>query len=232
MPRGPNYRLLVALVTATVAAWSPGGLIAPLESTRVGAQPAAARSAAREHFEAGQRMVAAGDYDAAYREFESGYESSQLAGFMFNMAECALHGGDSERASRDYQRYLELAPTGSHATIARERLSELDIAADHEAMGVAAEVASPDGFAEETEVTLEPTLDLGTPTALPEVPGAALQSRATDSGSSDVWEDWPFWVIVGAVVVVAAGGAAAGVALGAENESIRCAADCETVDFR
>jgi len=54
-----------------------------------------ADASAREHFQRGQKLSAAGDYAAAYREFAAGYALTERPLFLFNMAEAARAGGDS-----------------------------------------------------------------------------------------------------------------------------------------
>ncbi len=165
------------------------------------AQQADTAAQARTHFQAGQSLVAERHFDEAYREFEAGYALSNRALFLFNMAECARESGRTSQARTDYARYLEADPNGSQAEVARERLAILGpepVAPSVTPEPVAATVATPEEAA-------------GSTLSAPE---AAFRVSEADTGETqrEIWEDWPFWTVIGGVLVAGAiAGTVAGV---------------------
>jgi hypothetical protein len=180
------------------------------------AQTSDAAARARAHFEAGQTLVGERRFDDAYREFEAGYALSQRALFLFNMAECARESGRTSQARIDYARYLAADPDGSQVEVARERLAILgpEPVREPEPAQVA-QVATPEEAAAMTTPAPEGALD--TP----------LSDSAPPPGR-EIWEDWPFWTIVGSVLLA---GAIAGTVVGVTtNSGPSCGMAC--VDLR
>ncbi|MEM9194005.1 MAG: hypothetical protein AAGF12_32820 [Myxococcota bacterium] len=151
---------------------------------------------ARAHFEAGQAHAAVGRCEAANREFAQGYELSGRPAFLFNMAECARHDGQTQAAQELYRRYLTEDPDGPLASLARERLD-----------GPQASIAPPQPTAviaeSEEPRHAEPILSPN-PREVSTQPGS-LVHEPFDAPSSDdsvlVVERWWFWAIVGLVAV-------------------------------
>jgi tetratricopeptide (TPR) repeat protein len=213
-------RLLFA-IAACSGALAPVG-VGPLAIGRAEAQTRASRATqarARAHFEAGERLVAERRFDEAYREFESGYALSERALFLFNMAECARESGQTSQARIDYARYLAADPQGSHAEVAHERLA----------------ILGPEPERTTTATVTEPIVSPPPGHALPPlgVPDVAFEAdEAPQERSLEVWEDWPFWTIVGVVVVGAAVGTTVAVLTTSGDGSAACNAGCVSVDWR
>jgi hypothetical protein len=170
---------------------------------------AQARDPAREHYEAGQAHVFAGRYNEAYAAFSAGFEVSGRAGFLFNMAECALHAGDPDRARLDYARYLAQAPSGAISETARVRLSELGPAP---AVERAPAVPTPAAVAANV-LRLE-------------------ADRAPVPPAREIWEEEAFWIVAGTVLALAIGGAITGGVLASGTSGPACSAGCAALDFR
>lgn len=169
------------------------------------AQQADAATQARTHFQTGQSLVSERRFDEAYREFEAGYALSNRALFLFNMAECARESGRTSQARIDYARYLEADPNGSQAEVARERLAILGPEPVVESGS-----ANPDPEPVTTTVATPEEAAASTLSA----PEAALRVSESDTGENqpELWEDWPFWTVIGGVLVAGAiAGTVAGV---------------------
>jgi tetratricopeptide (TPR) repeat protein len=71
----------------------------------------AALTRARQHYEAGQRLYAARNYDDALRAFRVGYQIAARPAFLVNIGQClrALHQPREARAT--FERFLNDAPT-------------------------------------------------------------------------------------------------------------------------
>jgi hypothetical protein len=179
--------------------------------------PAVDAARAREHFAAGQAHVEAREWDSAYREFELGYALSGRPPFLFNMAECAREAGRTSRARADYARYLAVSPEGPSADTARERLAILGPEPAPEAVAERLAPASSD-VASASATDLPP-------------PALAIDTTHPAPRDRDVWEDWPFWTVIGVVVVAAGVGATVGIALTTDSAP-SCGAGCDVLDWR
>jgi tetratricopeptide (TPR) repeat protein len=174
------------------------------------AQDADVQARARAHYDSAQALVSAERYLDAYAEFSAGFDLSQRPAFLFNMAECALHAGERDRARTDYGRYLERAPDGNLAETARRRLEELGPAAP------AARVPTP----AQTALASEPGPDRDLLTAPPlETP-------------RELWQEEAFWIVGGTLLALAVGGAITGGVLASEANGPACGAGCVLVDLR
>lgn len=106
-------RALPALLVAFVlAAW-------PVEAQQLTSDVAAAK----QHSKAGTRLFQASRYREALAEFLAGYEAHPAPGFLFNVAECYRNLGDAERATENFERYLNEAPDGVMVNAAKEQLA-------------------------------------------------------------------------------------------------------------
>jgi tetratricopeptide (TPR) repeat protein len=185
----------------------------------------AAEDAGRVHFAEGRRLASDSRFAEALEAFARGHAASGRPLFLFNMAECAREIGEAERAVALYERYLAADPEGPMAARATARLAALGERAPRAEARAASEAA----------VSAVPAVELPPD---PEIAPGAISSSSSRSISSaaassidrrpEVWEDWPFWMIVGAVVVA---GAAVGIAVGVGVDGgPRCEAGC--VDLR
>jgi hypothetical protein len=83
------------------------GALLVLVSPARGADP---RAQGRRHFDAAEQHFQKGDYPAALREYEAGYELTRLPGFLINIAQCHRLTGDLRRARAFYRKYLVVVP--------------------------------------------------------------------------------------------------------------------------
>jgi len=241
----PVYLLL--LVLALIAA--PRASSAGPSDTK---PTAAADARGKAHFQAGQRLSNSGDYAGAYREFEAGYTLTGRTLFLFNMAEAARANGDTSKARENYVEFLRVDPKNALAATAQARIDELDRKA-----GVSpgpnggpngtspgpgptgtsatppAVTTSPGGTPHET-VPLLPPPTTGSPPPNDKpgetLPAAALTTTTTthSAESAPVWKKWPFWAVVGGVIV---GGSVAVYAVTRDNGTA-CGAGCTQINFR
>ena len=84
--------------------------------------PVPLEQAARTSFEAGRSAYDEGNYTAALQAFQSGYELSPRAPFLFNIASCydRLHRG--EEALAHYEQYLEEVPDADNRDYVNSRI--------------------------------------------------------------------------------------------------------------
>ncbi len=176
------------LVVAGLAA--PGRAVA---APAPAAAPKSTEAAGRAHFQRGQKATNAGDYATAYREFEAGYAATGRPLFLFNMAEAARAQGDADKARDAYRAFLRADPDSALAATARTRLAELDPAPPP----AAPPPQAPPVLLPPSSVAPAPMTSAGQP--LPSAPAA--------HDDAPLYKKWPFWAVVGAVVV--AGGVTA-----------------------
>jgi tetratricopeptide (TPR) repeat protein len=62
------------------------------------------------HYERGRARALEGDYEAAVREFQQGFEAQPEPLFLYNIAQCARVSGRGDMALDYYGRYLAAAP--------------------------------------------------------------------------------------------------------------------------
>lgn len=191
---------------ATVALWAALDGAAQGEPDKKAT--AAAEASGRAHFQRGQKLSAAGDYEAAYREFAAGYALTERPLFLFNMAEAARAAGDPARARDNYQAFLKADPSNALAATARDRLAEIDRA---------------------TQPAPPPPAPV-----LPLVPPSAVEPRPepapiaiTRSEPRPIYKKWPFWAVIAGGVV--AGGV---IVYAATHESSACGGGCSELSFR
>ncbi len=167
---------------------------------------------ARTHFATGQSLVAEHRWIEAYTEFEAGYALSHRPLFLFNMAECARESGRTSQARIDYARYLEADPSGAQSETARERLALLGPEPAVE-VHTTENVPSPEEAAEQS------------------VNDAIARSIEPHDGP-ELWEDWPFWTIVGGAVVLAAVGTTVGIVVSESNGgALVCGDGCSRIEW-
>ena len=171
---------VLALTLSAPAAAEPRAdpdAVAPAEDAR-----------ARASYARGRSLAARGRYQEALAEFSTGYTSSARPQFLFNMAECSRALGDVSHARQNYQRYLDEAPRGPLATIARRRIEALP-----GAMPPAPMPAPADAVPDSTEPSGRGAIEL------------VVMPRREDASPSAWRSPWPW---VGAGVAVLAGSVA------------------------
>ncbi|MEM6957658.1 MAG: tetratricopeptide repeat protein [Myxococcota bacterium] len=117
----------VLSIVCLAASWS---LVTPVHAqdsgdAEAGADERRRQDEARARFEAGRALVDLELYTEAHGEFQRGFEISQRAAFLFNMAECSRRAGDIDEARREYAEYLRRDPSGPLAEQARLKLEAL-----------------------------------------------------------------------------------------------------------
>ena len=95
------------------------------------ARPARADSAqARIHFDKGRAYFQVDEYRKAIEEFKAAHVEKPDPAFLYNIAECYRHLGETPDALTYYRRFLTVAPTNDRARPAVEkRIAELQKAA-------------------------------------------------------------------------------------------------------
>jgi len=176
----------------------------PHAATAEPAPAAAADASGRAHFQRGQRLSAAGDHAAAYREYAAGYALTERPLFLFNMGESARASGDNAKAREAYLAFLRVDPDNALANTARQRIYDLDR-------------ASP--------VVAPPPPPAPPPSVVVTTPPPAPIARAPEG--QPIYKKWPFWAVV-------VGGAVAGGAIvfAVTRPGDACGARCTELDFR
>ncbi|HEX3697284.1 MAG TPA: hypothetical protein VH374_18060 [Polyangia bacterium] len=77
------------------------------------------------HAQQGRRHADAGRFHDAIAEYRKAYELKADPEFLFAIAGCYRHLGNSERALFFYQRYLTAAPTGANHVEAEQAVAAL-----------------------------------------------------------------------------------------------------------
>lgn len=212
----PRFALALALAMSTGAslAMSQPASRGPAAPSTLGGD-ASADQQARAHFQRGQELANQGKYPQAYLEFEAGYRQSHRPLFLFNLGEAARAFGDAGRARAAYQRYLEEDPQGPMVASARARLTDLG-------PGPATDLGLSRKKDPAAALTPAP---IKSPLVLP--PERFATSAPAPSTSRPMWKKWPFWAVVGGVVV---GGGVAAYAL--TRDTSACSDGCTLVDLR
>jgi tetratricopeptide (TPR) repeat protein len=83
------------------------------------------KSRAKAHFEAGEKLQRAGEYDQAIAEYSKGYAQVPLPAFLFNIAQAYRLKGDRYEAVLWYQKYLTAEPNGRASPEARDHIATL-----------------------------------------------------------------------------------------------------------
>src|SRR5688572_29165419 len=92
------------------------------------AQSPDARARARAHFEVGEKLQRAGDYDGAIAEYRAAYDLAPLPGLLFNLGQAFRLRGDKREALSHYKRFLATAPAGRAAVEAEGHVRALEAA--------------------------------------------------------------------------------------------------------
>jgi hypothetical protein len=85
-----------------------------------------AQSVAREHNRRGETQYAAGHYAEALVEYQAGFDTVPLPGFLINMAQCYRRLGDLPRARVTYEKFVLVAPDSPLIGEVRGQIAEID----------------------------------------------------------------------------------------------------------
>jgi tetratricopeptide (TPR) repeat protein len=99
------------------------------------AQPADGKQAAAERFAEGQRHFEAGEYLAAATDFEEAYKLDPDPVYLYNTAQAYRHGSACARAADYYRRFLEVVPNPPNLEKVQHYLHDLDACAKVESSG-------------------------------------------------------------------------------------------------
>jgi tetratricopeptide (TPR) repeat protein len=167
-----------------------------------------AEKEARAHFQAGEARFKAGAFDEALAEYQKGYESKPLPGFLVNIAQCQRRLGDLKAARATYQKFVLVAPDSPLIPQVRSMITEIDGLLEKEKeTGKAPADPNTDAEAKEKSevVTTTPAAAApadGAPVLVDTAPAAAPAPKSS--------RRWLLWGAIGAVVV---GGAATAIVL-------------------
>lgn len=165
---------------------------------------------ARHLFDRAEGHFKAGLYAEALAEYQAGYASSPLPGFLINIAQCQRRLGDLDQARTTYRKFIVVAPDSRFVPEVKSLIVELDKLLDERAANqpVAtappAEVPTPAPVSAPPEVA-PPTFD-ASKTAAPEKT-ADTSLVATPTPAAPVEESgtrWWLWGTLGAAVVAGA----------------------------
>src|SRR4051812_19629386 len=80
----------------------------------------------RELVARGRRAYALGRVEQAISDYSEAYALQPLPALLFNLGQCQRERGDLPRARIFWARYLELAPEGKNAPVAKELLARTE----------------------------------------------------------------------------------------------------------
>ena len=84
------------------------------------------RARARRFYGLAEAHYAKGEFKAALKDYETGYEASALPGFLINMAQCHRRLGNLRAAKVLYQRFIVVAPDSPLREEVEAFIAELD----------------------------------------------------------------------------------------------------------
>jgi tetratricopeptide (TPR) repeat protein len=166
--------------------------------------PAEAERQARRSFEAAEAHFRAGLFAEALAEYQAGYDTEPLPGFLINIGQCHRRLGDLRRARAYYRKFILVAPDSPLVPQVNVLIAELDkladdLAEESEKKTVADAAATkppvlalhgaPDATADRTSGPLLITQPVG------------ATARTPDHKATTRW--W-LWGVIGTAVAVAA----------------------------
>jgi tetratricopeptide (TPR) repeat protein len=101
-------------------------LAAALVVVLVGSSVHADERRAREHFDEGESLYAAGDFDAALAEYLAAFAEEPLPAFLFNVGQCHRNLDHYDAAIFSFKRYLALAPDAPNREAVLRLIVELE----------------------------------------------------------------------------------------------------------
>ncbi len=155
----------------------------------------------REHYKKGEEAFAAGHFEEAYSQFESGYGLVPRPLFLLNMAHSERRRGQLTRARALYKRYLLVEPQSKFRAEVESVISEIDAA-------LAADAAAKAASRPPLPVTTLPAAArpvAAAPVAL-DLATAPVGSRGAAAGGP-IYRRWWFWAAGGAVAAAVVAGA-------------------------
>ncbi|WP_257447538.1 PEGA domain-containing protein [Archangium lipolyticum] len=90
------------------------------------AEPAAARAAARKHFERGTTLYQEGRYAEAAAAFEAAYQTLAKGVVLYNLGQCYEKLGDLQRAIGYYRDYLRMEPNAEDRPLVESLIARLE----------------------------------------------------------------------------------------------------------
>jgi len=81
---------------------------------------------ARRHFKLGEQHFAAARYPEALREYQAGYATASLPGFLVNIGQCHRRMGDLPKARAAFQKFIVAAPASPHRSEVEALIGEID----------------------------------------------------------------------------------------------------------
>jgi hypothetical protein len=172
---------------------------------------------AREHYRKGTAAYNLGHYADAAREYEATYELTLDPAALFNTAQAYRLAGDTQKAILAYKGYLRAAPQGPQRAVAQQKLDELTHTGG---VGPAspATAAAPATETPPSVAAANPTTPLAVAPPATTAPAALVGGGTPPTGAErHLYERWPFWVVVGAVV---AGGIVLGIVLSSSSSGL------------
>jgi hypothetical protein len=117
---------------------------APAPSQPSDAAAGADGEAAKQLFQQGQSEYDLAHFKEALSLFEQAYKRKNVAALLYNIAQCHRQLGDLKMAKATYKAFLAKQPTSPFATMASEKLAEVEQALAGQAQ---AQTAAPTGLA-------------------------------------------------------------------------------------
>lgn len=185
------------------------------------AQTDAEKAAGRTHFKAGQSYYESGEFESALREFKQALELSKIETLNYNVALCEERLNQHENAANSFEAYLAALPADDPQQVSlKSRISKLRAKAKAEQTEAAAKAEQEKLASKAVEAKAENAKNVDL-----QVPANSLDQhegpvRDAEAPSKPFYKKAPFWIAVGAVVVV---GVILAVVLGTRGEA--CEAD-------
>ena len=176
------------------------------------ARPAlAADESVQAHLGRATAATNLGNYADAAKEYEAAYMQTSDPNLLVEVGRTWQLAGDRQKALTAFRSYVRVAPSGEHRALCEAKIREL------EAQPMAAPVpgAVPPPTVAYPPPSPPPPMPAPAPMALlppppsyraqpapaPATTFATCESRPPAAGEGPVYHRWPFWIVVGTVVV-------------------------------
>jgi tetratricopeptide (TPR) repeat protein len=208
-------RLLGATMRATLLclALLVSALPAPAHAAGGKAKPSGEGEAALASFRAGEALYALGHFREALEKFETAYKLKPVQGLLFNIAQCHRQLGALKEARSAYRRFLDKDPDSRFATLAREKLDEVERALEAQASAQALAAAPP--LVAAAPAKPEPARETATAQAAGR--GGAAPARALEAPGDRPAAPDAGWARTGGIIGLAGGAGTLALALVAEG---------------